>query len=358
MNKKDGMNFLPTITKNIQVVQKGEFVFAAAALDHGHIYAMTQALTDAGGVCRYVYDPVPERVAAFVKHFPDTRAARSPEEILQDKDVRMVAAAGIPNTRGALGIKVMTHGKDYFVDKCPFTTLQQLEQAREACRATGRKYMVYYGERLHSEASEYAMQLVLAGAIGRVIQVIGLGPHRLNKPARPPWFFDKEQYGGILCDIGCHQVEQFLAYAQAKDAKVLHSKVGNFNNPEHPQLEDFGDATLLADNGASNYFRVDWFTPEASPVWGDGRLTLLGTQGTIEVRKYYNPHISDGGGHVYLCNQHENTYFDASGQVGCPFFGALILDSLNRTEKAMTQQHAFLAAQLALEAQAKAVCVA
>jgi predicted dehydrogenase len=357
MSKHDGMKFMPQGIKKIQTVQKGEFIFAATALDHGHIFPMTQALCDAGGVCKYVYDPDAEKVAAFVKQFPEVQAARDLDEILQDKSVHMVAAAGIPNTRGALGIKVMAHGKDYFVDKCPFTTLRQLEAARIASEKTGRKYMVYYGERLHSESSEYALQLIQANAVGRVIQVIGLGPHRLNKAARPSWFFNREQYGGILCDIGCHQAEQFLAYADAKDAKVLHSKAGNFNNPDTPELEDFGDANLLADNGASNYFRVDWFTPEASPVWGDGRLMILGTKGTIEVRKYHNPPDGQGGEHVYLCNDDENSYYKVAGKVGCPYFGALILDCLNRTENAMTQRHAFLAAQLALEAQAKAVKV-
>ena len=40
---------------------------------------------------------------------------------------------------------------------------------------------------------------------------------------------------------------------------------------------------------------------------------------------------------------------------GYPFFGQLILDCLNRTENAMTQEHAFKAAELCLTAQEKAV---
>jgi predicted dehydrogenase len=355
MDKRDGMNFAPQGVKKQQVVEKGEFIFAAVALDHGHIYGMAAALTDAGGVCKYVYDPDPDKAAAFVKQNPDVQMAGSLEKILQDHTVHMVAAAGVPNTRGPLGVKVMEHGKDYFVDKCPFTTMGQLEEARKACKETGRKYMVYYGERLHSESSIYAGQLVEAGAIGSVIQVIGLGPHRLNKPARPDWFFIKEQYGGIICDIGSHQIEQFLYFSGAKDARVLHSKVGNYNNPETPELEDFGDASLVADNGVTNYFRIDWFTPEASPAWGDGRLMILGTKGTIEVHKYYNPFTDGSGDSVYLLNDMVNTHYQVSGKVGCPFFGELILDCLNRTEKAMTQEHAFLAARLSLEAQEKAI---
>lgn len=354
MDKRDGMNYAPQGVKKVQVVEKGEFIFAAAALDHGHIYGMVGALLDAGGLCKYVYDPDPDKVAAFIKQYPDTKPAASLEAILEDQEIHLVAAAGIPNRRGPLGVRVMESGKDYFVDKTPFTTLQQLEEARAACQRTGRKYMVYYSERLHVESAIYAGQLIEAGAVGKVIQVIGTGPHRLNLKSRPDWFFVKEQYGGILCDIGSHQIEQFLFYTGAKDATVLHSKVGNYNHPAYPELEDFGDATLLADNGATNYFRVDWFTPEASPTWGDGRLFVLGTKGTIELRKYHNPPTASGGGHVFLCNDEVNLYMDVTGQVGCPFFGQLILDCLNRTETAMTQAHAFKAAELCLKAQAQA----
>ncbi|MDR3167761.1 MAG: gfo/Idh/MocA family oxidoreductase, partial [Treponema sp.] len=62
-----------------------------------------------------------------------------------------------------------------------------------------------------------------------------------------------------------------------------------------------------------------------------------------------------GGGHVYLANKYEETYFNVSGKVGYPYFGLLILDCLNRTEKAMTQEHAFKAAELCVKAQKQAV---
>jgi len=354
MDQRDGMNYAPAGVKKVQVVEKGEFIFAVTALDHGHIHGMTSALIAAGGVCKYVYDPDPEKIAGFVKNNPDVQVVDNLDRILEDKSIHMVAAAAIPNLRGPLGIRVMDAGKDYFTDKCPFTTMAQLNEAKAAVARTGRKYMVYYSERLHNEGAVYAGQLVSGGAIGHVVQVMCLAPHSLRAPMRPDWFFKKEQYGGIICDIGSHQIEQFLYFSGAKEARVLHSTVANYACPEYPELEDFGDGTLLADNGATGYFRVDWLTPAAQPSWGDVRLIIVGTEGTIEVRKNMDHSREAGGNHVFLTNKTDYASFQVSGKVGCPFFGDLILDCLNRTENAMTQDHAFLAARLCLEAQAAA----
>lgn len=354
MNRKDGMLYAPTHEAK-PVVRPGEFVMAAMALDHGHIYGMCNGLVEAGAQLKWVYDPDEEKVRAFMSTYPGVQAARSAAEILEDPEVRLVAAAAIPSERGPLGLTVMAHGKDYFTDKAPFTTLAQLEAARTLVESSKQKYMVYYSERLHVESAVYAGQLVQQGAIGRVLQVIGLGPHRLSAPSRPEWFFQREKYGGILCDIGSHQIEQFLYYAACKEASVLHSKVANYNNPAYPELEDFGDATLVGDNGATQYFRVDWFTPDGLGTWGDGRTMIMGTEGYIELRKYTDIGRSNTTDHVYWVNGQGEHYEHVAGKIGFPFFGQLILDCLQRTELAMTQAHAFKAAELCLIAQAHAV---
>lgn len=356
MSKHDGMNYAPQ-GRTQPVVKPGEFVFAAMALNHGHIYGMCNGLIEAGGTLKLVYDPDPERVERFCKAYPGVRVAASEQEVLQDPEVHLVAAAAIASDRGPLGVRVMRHGKDYFTDKTPFTELSQLEDARVAVRETGRKYAVYYSERLHVESAVYAGELIAGGAIGRVVQVLGLGPHRLNAPSRPDWFFRKAQYGGILCDIGSHQIEQFLFFAGCRDAQVVHSKVANYRNKQYPELEDYGDATLVGDNGATNYFRVDWLTPDGLGTWGDGRTVILGTDGYIELRKYIDVARSPKGDHLYLVNGEGEKHLELSGKVGFPYFGRLILDCLERTETAMTQEHAFKAAELCLLAQQKAVRV-
>ena len=216
---------------------------------------MTNGLLEAGGTLKWVYDPDPAKAAAFAKRYPQVQIAEDEQQILQDPEVKLVAGAAVPSERCALGLRVMDHGKDYFTDKCPFTTLDQLEQARKKVAETGLKYAVYYSERLHVESAVHAGDLIKDGAIGRVLQVLGLGPHRLNAPSRPQWFFEKAKYGGILTDIGSHQIEQFLYFAGCRDAEVVSSRVANYNHKEYPELEDFGDANLIGDNGATNYFR-------------------------------------------------------------------------------------------------------
>ena len=356
MSAGDGMNYRPAAMP-APVVKAGEFHFAAAGLDHGHIYGMCEGLIGAGGTLKWVYDPDELKAEDFCRHFKSVKCARSEDEIFNDNEVYLVAGAAVPSERCALGIRVMNAGKDYFTDKTPLTSMEQLSAARETVDRTGQKYAVYYSERLHVETAVFAEQLIKQGAIGKVVQVIGMGPHRLNAPSRPGWFFKKEQYGGILCDIGSHQIEQILFYTGAKDAQVVSSQIANYNNPQYPELEDFGDAMLVCDNGATGYFRVDWFTPDGLQTWGDGRSFILGTEGFIEQRKYMNIGTNDGSAHLFLANGQEETYFNVAGKTGYPFFGRLIMDCLNRTETAMTQEHAFKAAELCVTAQNKAVRV-
>lgn len=354
MQSSDGMHYAPK-GKPAPVVKPGEFVFAAVGLDHGHIGGMCNGLMEAGATLKWIYDPDPAKVEQYCKMYPQARAARSEAEVLEDPEVRLVAGACVTSQRCALGLRVMAAGKDYFTDKAPLTTLEQLAAARKATAETSRKYMCYYSERLHVESAVYAGQLIAQGAIGKVLNVTGFGPHRLGAAGRPKWFFEKEKYGGILCDIGSHQIEQFLFFAGEEDARVQFSRVANYAHPEYPELEDYGDCSIVGANGATNYFRVDWFTPDGLRTWGDGRTFILGTQGYIEIRKYIDLAQQEReGDHVLLVNQDGEQHFRVHGQVGFPFFGELILDCLHRTENAMTQAHCFKAAELCVQAEMQA----
>jgi predicted dehydrogenase len=326
--------------------------FAVIGLDHAHIYSMTDAMIRGGGKLAAFLAEDPAQIATFRKRYGDVKLARGEAEILDDKSIQLVLGAPIPDLRAPLGIRVMLAGKDYLADKPGITTLAQLADVRSAIKEAGRKFAILYSERLEVRAAIQAGYLVEQGAIGRVVQTVNLAPHRIGEPSRPAWFWDTARYGGILTDIGSHQAEQFLYYTRSTRAHVVAAQTGNLNWGKYPRFEDFGDMTLSG-NGGTGYIRVDWFTPDGLPSWGDGRLFLLGTEGYIELRKYVDISGKPGGNHLFVVDKKGIRYMDCS-QVHLPFGPDFIADVVERTSKAQDQDHALLAAELVLTAQKNA----
>ena len=326
--------------------------FSVIGINHAHIYSQVEAVTRGGGQLISLYAKEPELVAAFTKRFPQVKLAASEKEILEDKSIQLILSSAIASERAPLGIRVMQHGKDYMSDKPGITSLDQLAEVRKVQKQTGRIYSIMYSERFENKATVKAGELVKSGAIGDVIQTIGLGPHRMNADTRPAWFFDKKLFGGIITDIGSHQFDQFLFFTGSKKADIISSQVGNVAHPQYAAFEDFGDVMVRGDGG-TGYIRVDWFTPGGLKSWGDGRLTILGTKGFIEIRKNVDIAGREGGNHLFLVNEKETQYIDCK-DVALPYGQQLVDDVVNRTETAMTQAHCFLATELALKAQKNA----
>lgn len=337
------------VKPKIRTAPKESIRFSVIGLNHGHIYGMVDSLIEGGGTLVAVYSREPELLPGFTKRYPDTKVAKTEAEIIDDNSIQLVASAGIPVERAPLGIRVMQSGKDYMADKPGILTLDQLAEVKKLQKETKRIYSIVYSERLGNRASVQAGELVQAGAIGKVVQTIGLGPHRMNPKSRPDWFFDPEKAGGILCDIGSHQCDQFLYYTGSKQAEVNYAQVGNFNIPNYPKYHDFGDMSVRSKH-ATGYIRIDWFTPDGLGTWGDGRTFILGTEGYIEMRKYIDIAGRTGENHLFLVNQKETKYFDCS-QLTMPYGEQLVRDVVHRTETAMTQDHCYLATELALKGQ-------
>jgi len=326
--------------------------FSAIGLNHAHIYGQVGAVLRGGGELVSFYAKEPALAAEFVKRYPQAKLARSEKEIVEDESIQLVVSASIPDERAPLGIEVMRHGKDFMADKPGITSLEQLAQVRSVQKETRRIYSIMYSERFENAATVKAGELVRAGAIGKVIQTIGLGPHRMNIKTRPQWFFDHHRFGGIICDIGSHQVDQFLFFTGSTKADVVVAQVGNVHYPQYPDFQDFGDVMLRGDQGMG-YIRVDWFTPDGLSSWGDGRLTILGTDGFIEIRKNVDIAGKAGGNHLFLVDQKETRYLDCSNEP-LPYGTQLVNDITNRTETAMSQEHCFLATEVTLKAQKQA----
>lgn len=327
--------------------------FAVLGIDHRHAYGMTENLLAAGATCAgWWTEGTPGTLAGFVKRFPDLPRAATRAALLDDPEIDLVVISAIPRDRAALAIAAMEAGKDVMVDKPGCTTLGDLHDIARVQAETGRIWSVNFSERFEVPCVTRADELVASGAIGRVVQTVGLGPHRLNRATRPGWFFDRAAYGGILTDIGSHQIDQFLHFTGSTSAEITLAAVENYAHPDDPGLQDFGEVALRSEHGRG-YVRVDWFTPDALPNWGDGRLTILGTEGYIELRKYVDVAGREGTDSLILVNGDRCETIDAR-DAGLPYFPRLIHDVEHRTETAVPQAHTFTVMELALTAQAVA----
>jgi predicted dehydrogenase len=329
---------------------------AVLGIDHRHIYDMLQGMLDEGAVCKgWWTEGEPPTLEGFAKRYPKLPRVRERKALIDDPDVNLVLTAAIPSDRAAIAIEAIRNGKDVMTDKPGCTTLADLEAIRAAVAETGRIWSVSFSERFQVPAVAEAKRLIDAGAIGRVVQTLGLGPHRLNRPLRPDWFFKAEKYGGILCDIASHQIDQFLYFTGTTRAEIVSSTIGNFANPDDPGLEDFGEIVLRNERG-HGYIRVDWYTPDALPSWGDGRLTILGTEGYIELRKYVDVAGRPGTDHLFLVNATRCEHIGCSG-APLTYFATLSHDIRHRADTTMPQEHAFIVTELAIRAQAQATRV-
>jgi predicted dehydrogenase len=355
-----GLGFLPNVQipkffkekANNIISTVDRIKFGVVGINHGHIYSMAQAIINGGGTLTTFYALEDDLATEFIKKFPLVKRMSTAKEVFENKDIALILSSAIPNQRAGIAIEAMLNGKDVMVDKPGITDLSQIKKVRETQKKTGRIFSICYSERFENRATEKATALIKEGAIGQVLQTLGTGPHRMNPKSRPSWFFDKKYFGGIITDIASHQFDQFLHFTGSAEGKILASQVANFKHKESPAFEDFGDVIVKGNKG-TGYIRVDWFTPDGLKTWGDGRLTILGTDGYIEIRKNIDITRKDSGSHLYIVNQKETAYIDCT-EVALPYGPRLVDDIINRTETAMSQEHCFKAMELALVAQKKA----
>src|ERR1700744_4363731 len=342
---------------------KAHIRFAVCGISHDHIHGMIGAVSRGGGEMVGWWGEEPDKRAEFTRRYPNAKIARSQDEVLHDASVQLVLSSQIASQRAGIGVRAMKAGKDYLADKPGITTLDDQALVRKTIAETGRIYAIMYSERLEVKAAVYAGELGEQGAIGKVIQTINIAPHQIMQKGgtagggsgRPEWFWHAKQFGGILCDIGSHQVDQFLFYTGSTQAEVVESQIANVRHPDHPEFQDFGDMVLRGNRGLG-YVRLDWFTPDGLGTWGDGRLFILGTDGYMELRKYTNVAGMKGGNHLFLADAKGTRYLDCN-QVPLPFGPQFISDVAYRTHTAQDQEQCLLAAELVIRAQLKATHV-
>lgn len=322
-------------------------------IDHGHIFGMLSSMTAQGCTCdAYWTDSPAVTEDKFNQVFGGVAKVDDRRSILDDPKISMVLISAVPADRAQLAIEAMEAGKDVMVDKPGCVTLEQLAAIKDVQARTGRIWTVNFSERFEVPAVTRAEELVFGGAIGRVVQTVGIGPHKKNLASRPDWFFKRDRFGGILTDIGSHQIDQFLHFTGSTNAEISHALVENTTMPDQPEFEDFGEIVLRSDRG-HGYIRVDWFTPKGLPTWGDGRLFIQGTDGHIELRKYTDigrPHVTNS---LYLVNGEKNELIPCE-DAGRPYFPRIVADIQDRTQTAVSQTHTYTTMELAIKAQALA----
>lgn len=355
----------PSVTEEALLAQapvepKNHIRFAVCGMSHDHIYGMVGAIIRGGGELVSAWGGEDDKLATFSKRFPNVKIVKTQQEIVEDPSLQLVLSSQIASERAPLGVRVMKHGKDFLSDKPGITTLDQLAEVRKTIAETGRIYGIMYSERLEVKAAVYAGDLVQQGAIGKVIQTINIAPHQITQhrgdagggTGRPEWFWNPDQYGGILCDIGSHQVDQFLFYTGSRQAEVVESQIANVRHPDRPRFQDFGDMVLRGDRGLG-YVRLDWFTPDGLGTWGDGRLFILGTEGYIEIRKYTDVAVKPQGNNLFVVDGKQARYIDCNN-MPLPFGPQFVADVVNRTHIAQDQAQCLLAAELVIKAQKNA----
>ena len=326
---------------------------ALVGADHNHLYEIIDRLVKAGATT-----VAHTAEGQFVEHYSRWQADSQEmtyDEILADDSIDLVITAAVPNRRASIALAAIAAGKHVISDKPGLTTMDQLDEIRAAVAdRPGRPWTVLFTERFENRAINEAVRLAQSGAVGPIVHVVGAGPHTMWASRRPDWFWEPEATGGILVDIGSHQVDQFMSItgARAADVSIVSSMVGNAASPDHPAMQDIGSMTLAGGTVVGDH-RLDYLTAQGLGTWGDCRLTIVGTEGTIEARANIDVAGLDGAEHLIVVDGDGTRRVDISGVV-VDWAEQALADLDDGGERLMTQQHAIDVTDVCLRAQAAA----
>ena len=251
---------------------------------------------------RYYLDSVAGRddasVVGFSEADPATREAVASEtgltgyashaELLEATSPTIVGVAAEFGARGQIVLDALDAGCHVLADKPLCTRLDELNAIEESLQGKGSQQLSVMFEKRGYGPSVVARKLYEEGALGDITLVHATGPHKLNEPNRPGWFWQAETYGGVLTDLTTHDADMFLWFTGATSGTVT-GRVANLATPAHPEFEDTGLAMVTADGpdgggtGAMGSLEVHWMSPIAAPWHGDYRMRLTGTEGTAEL---------------------------------------------------------------------------
>jgi predicted dehydrogenase len=327
--------------------------FAVIGADHLHLFQLVDRMIAAGAIAA-AHAPQGTLAARYARWRSES-VERTADEILADESIAVIVLAGVPSQRAALAVAALHADKHVLSDKPGVTSIEQLDEVRAAiAQRSGRPWTVLFSERFENRAIGAAVDMARSGAIGTIVHIVGTGPHLLSAKHRPDWFWDNTHTGGILVDIGSHQADQFLAIAAGTHeataaADVRLASVGNVSCPERSLMQDIGSMTLVC-NGVVGDHRVDYLTADGLGTWGDVRLVIVGTNGTIEARANVDPAGASGAEHLIVVDADGTRRIDLS-QHAVTWANEFMADVNDNGQRLMSQQHVIAVCDLVLRAQ-------
>ena len=252
----------------------------------------------------------------------------------------------------------MRHGKDVLMDKPGVTTEADLALLQQTVAQTRRIFSICClravpGAGDHGRAAPSSVTAPSAGSCKPPASAHTASTAR----SAPTGSSSRRDMAASWPTSRLTQIDQFLVFTGSDDARIVTSTIGivddpRLDRPAHDLFENFGEIVLRSER-AAGYCRVDWFTPDGLPTWGDGRLTVIGTEGSIELRKYLDIEGRPGTDHLFLADRTGTRYIDCAAEP-ITYFSAFCADVLNRTETTMAQSHVWTVCRLALAAQSGA----
>lgn len=263
--------------------------FSIIGCEHAHIEIFIQEMLALGYSCAGIYETRNLALADSLSKQYGIPLVSEQAPLLAE-DIAVVGTSAINNEKIDLIELCEQHGKSIMVDKPAATNRNGYERLQRVIERGQIEVGMLLTERFNPVI--YTLkQLIDQGKLGKVLTLATRKPHRLNPDRRPPWFFSKEQCGGIAIDLLVHDFD-LVRWLTGKE--IQHAQGSMIKNimPEHPGFYDIVSMEILLEHGISAQLYADWHTPAQSWTWGDGRIFITGTSGFAEIRHSGDPLIS------------------------------------------------------------------
>lgn len=255
---------------------------AMAGLAHGHGVGFLGSALNLGGVSvtGFYDDENPANAQEASKQF-NAPVYSNLDELLQNSGANTLITAAINSSKADIIVKAIDTGLNIISDKPLVTTMEDLNRITDALeRNKNVKLYLMLSER-YNPVLVTAKKLIDAGEIGQIVSIINMRPHRLKPEGRPAWMFDSSLYGGIINDLGVHDID-IATYLSGSDVQeILAASTSNMRYTEFDDFNDNGEAMLRLKNGCIVFILESWLTPEKYPHHGEMKFIVHGTKGQI-----------------------------------------------------------------------------